>query len=322
MSEMPSRMAQGSQSDKEEWGTRAGHYGRRVPVSHARIFPSLVRALGWKVNDQDSGLNTPGSLASYDLDTRSWRTSERSLFEDLTPFWDRLPKSGMMRNGKIYALPMSERPIDASESGLLPTPKATVSGPDFARANRGGSGGDDLVTAIARQMWPTPTGSQFNATDCTPKLAQRCHDRGQKEADGSFVERMAKILWPTPSATDFKGSGKTGTLRDRLDYATERGATKSKTYNATKWNWPTPRTARMCGGTGNWNQLKGKCDSIEEARKMGAGNGGSLNPQFVSWLMGYPINWTDTTGEPLLAWPIGSTALNASVTLLSLKSRN
>jgi len=121
MSEMPSRMAQGSQSDKEEWGTRAGHYGRRVPVSHARIFPSLVRALGWRVLDPASGSSTQGSLASYDHATRSWRTSELYLFEDLTQFWDRLPKSGTMRNGKIYAPPMSERPTEGNESGLLPT---------------------------------------------------------------------------------------------------------------------------------------------------------------------------------------------------------
>jgi len=33
---------------------------------------------------------------------------------------------------------------------LWPTPKATVSGPDFARVNRPRSGGDDLATAVAR----------------------------------------------------------------------------------------------------------------------------------------------------------------------------
>jgi len=94
-------------------------------------------------------------------------------------------------------------------------------------------------------------------------------------------------LWPTPCATDYKGSGKTGELRDRLDYAVERGATKSKTYT-----WPTPRTKGMCGGTGSWELLK-KNTTIEEARQMGAGNGGKLNPTWVEWLMGWPLGWTD-----------------------------
>jgi hypothetical protein len=57
-------------------------------------------------------------------------------------------------------------------------------------------------------------------------------------------------------------------------------------------NWPTPRTKGMCGGSGAWAQLKAKT-TIEEARAMGAGNGGKLNPTWVEWLMGWPLEWTD-----------------------------
>jgi hypothetical protein len=55
--------------------------------------------------------------------------------------------------------------------------------------------------------------------------------------------------------------------------------------------WPTPRTKGMCGGSGSWAQLKANT-TIEEARAMGAGNGGKLNPTWVEWLMGWPIEWT------------------------------
>ena len=104
-----------------------------------------------------------------------------------------------------------------------------------------------------------------------------------KETESGSSEPM----FPTPCATDYKGAGKTGTLRDRLDYVAERGATKSKTYT-----WPTPRTKGMCGGSGAWAQLKANT-TIEEARAMGAGNGGKLNPTWVEWLMGWPLEWTD-----------------------------
>jgi hypothetical protein len=57
-------------------------------------------------------------------------------------------------------------------------------------------------------------------------------------------------------------------------------------------NWPTPRTKGMCGGSGAWEQLKTNT-TIEEARLMGAGNGGKLNPDWVEWLMGWPQGWTD-----------------------------
>jgi len=56
--------------------------------------------------------------------------------------------------------------------------------------------------------------------------------------------------------------------------------------------WPTPRTKGMCGGTGSWDLLN-KNTTIEEARLMGAGNGGKLNPTWVEWLMGWPLGWTD-----------------------------
>jgi hypothetical protein len=42
-----------------------------------------------------------------------------------------------------------------------PTPKSSPSGPDLARANRKGSGGDDLATAVARETWATPTRSSM-----------------------------------------------------------------------------------------------------------------------------------------------------------------
>ena len=57
-------------------------------------------------------------------------------------------------------------------------------------------------------------------------------------------------------------------------------------------NWPTPRTQGMCGGSNAWAKLKKKT-TIEEAKLMGGGNGGKLNPEWVEWLMGWPLGWTD-----------------------------
>jgi hypothetical protein len=42
---------------------------------------------------------------------------------------------------------------------IWPTPKSSPSGPDYARAAREGSGGDDLATAAARE-----TPGQLNPT--------------------------------------------------------------------------------------------------------------------------------------------------------------
>ena len=54
--------------------------------------------------------------------------------------------------------------------------------------------------------------------------------------------------------------------------------------------WPTPRTRGLCGGSGHKKMLMEKFGN-EEGKKIF--NGGTLNPTWVDWLMGYPIEWTD-----------------------------
>lgn len=66
--------------------------------------------------------------------------------------------------------------------------------------------------------------------------------------------------------------------------------------------FPTPTAsiattgAGLCGGSGNYQQLK-KLEATgeiteEEHRNIALGNGGQLNPDWVEWLMGFPIGWT------------------------------
>lgn len=58
---------------------------------------------------------------------------------------------------------------------MFPTPKSSPSGPDFARAGRDGSGGDDLATAVARETFPTPT-----VQDAKNNGAASQHERNTK----------------------------------------------------------------------------------------------------------------------------------------------
>lgn len=128
--------------------------------SRARIFRSLVKALGWKGADQDYGLNMRDSLASYDPNTRSLKTWMRSLFEDSNRFSDRLPMSGMMLSGRIYGPATWERPTGESESGSWPSPK-TMDASD-AMPHKTVVKNGRLVTISNSlnawvRMWPTPT---------------------------------------------------------------------------------------------------------------------------------------------------------------------
>jgi hypothetical protein len=74
--------------------------------------------------------------------------------------------------------------------------------------------------------------------------------------------------------------------------------------------YPTPGTSGLSNGSGNCEAInklyeQGKITE-EERRSMRFGNGGQLNPQFVAWLMGYPLAWTDMRAEFAITLTEGS----------------
>ena len=111
------------------------------------------------VQGQDSGHNSTDSFATYDRATSSWKTSQGSLFEGWIEYSETWPQRGMMRNGRCYPQPMSERPISANGSGLLPTPKAEYGG---LRTPDGKRGADLQDKVINPEMWPTPSAGDAN----------------------------------------------------------------------------------------------------------------------------------------------------------------
>lgn len=61
--------------------------------------------------------------------------------------------------------------FSAKNNALLPTMKASPSGPDFVRRNRKRSGGDDLVTALA--MLPTLISRDHRSEKCSPETFEK-----------------------------------------------------------------------------------------------------------------------------------------------------
>lgn len=97
-------------------------------------------------------------------------------------------------------------------------------------------------------------------------------------------------LWPTPKASDCKGSGPRGSK------SAEHDLKKRNLKGVVMYLTPTTG-AGLCGGTGNYKQLKNLEESgaitPEERRSMAAGNGGQLKPTWVEALMGFPSGWTE-----------------------------
>lgn len=92
--------------------------------SRAKILVLQAQALGLKENAAAYGSSTTDLLASFDLNSLSWKTSQGCLAGGDQTFLDRLPRSGMMRSGKLYRRPQLALPICVSECGSWPTPAA------------------------------------------------------------------------------------------------------------------------------------------------------------------------------------------------------
>ena len=136
---------------------------------------------------------------------------------------------------------------------------------------------------------------------------------GGKSGDGldTAVKRACAVsaTGPTPKCRDCDPTSRNQKPRDDLKCAVEIGATKSHLY-------PTFGTKTMGGCSGSFDKLK-ELEEIgrltpEERRAMSShltggkdqdtANCGMLNPDWVEWLMGWPIWWTDVDFRNTDGW--------------------
>lgn len=132
------------------------------------------------------------------------------------------------------------------------------------------------------QKIPTPRANDAIDITINQKILLASSYDSQRNGLTAFVTK-----WPTPVASDYKSVK--GSLRVKLSYAIERGATKTRKFptpcstDAPKWNNMTPE------------QRQKKAQAVRlfnVVNEDGERNGGRLNPDWVEWLMGWPIGWT------------------------------
>lgn len=113
-------------------------------------LPENKQALALK-QEVDSTVKPSASLASFDRDTCSWKTSQTSLLTDSEPYSQTLPRSGMTRNGFVYELPIVGRLTKEIDGGYLATPTCTSNqlAPSMMKHKS--------CRAMAAAMLPTPT---------------------------------------------------------------------------------------------------------------------------------------------------------------------
>ncbi|UVK62580.1 DNA methyltransferase [Arthrobacter phage TaylorSipht] len=154
---------------------------------------------------------------------------------------------------------------------LLPTPEARlgISGADFDRAGRPGSGGLDLTTTVA--LLPTPT-TQDGANNGGPSQFER----------NTPPLNTRVLMLPTPRTTDRKSGGDNASARSRVEAGIANlGETVAVAVADVEWGEYEPAVRR-------WEQVMGPAPSPTEVTAKGKHR---LSPRFTEWMMGQPAGW-------------------------------
>ena len=199
----------------------------------------------------------------------------------------------------------------------------TPTGDDANNVTRDSGGFQSLTRSI--KSFPTPMARDYKGHTIT-----RNHPDGFKADFPSEVERLERETWPTPNTSDAKGAN----MKDGHDlkkqylrgvvvaqqWPTPTVAEANKISNRANYgqiglsNHPAIRGApdrdpmaksRQGDGTSTWatptsNNAKTNGTAGQQARHgpcLDVQVGGSLNPDWVEWLMGVPVGWTRL--EPL-----------------------
>lgn len=245
-------------------------------ASPVRTSRPLAKARGSKVRAPASGSSSAESSMSCGRASSSSRTSPVVPSAGCLRCGGNCASLGTIRPLSPSQPQMSERPTDApasSSSALAwPTPTAQSYG-----SNQGGAAWrtgpvrhslNALVT-----LWPTPT------------VKGNDNRAGLSPTSGDGLGTAVRDPWPTPRAGDGPKGG-----------PNQRGTKGDLALPSAVQPWATPAARDVTRGKGWGDQPE------RNARPLSEQAAGTLNPEWVEMLMGFPPGWTDI-GGPLVAAP-------------------
>ena len=230
-----------------------------------------------------------GSLEKTFLGSSTWHSTMCHLT------WNqKATKSGRL----YYQLVPSMRAIGETESSSSPTETQLWSTPAAS------TGGGIPLDATERgwkwegTYWRRPDGTKYQTQLIdqarmwpTPTVKGNYNKKGlsAKSGDGLATAVNKSRMWPTPMARDYKDTGQ------NTNY--EALAKKGKLAGAVMWPTPMAHEARL----GYQDRSRGKKGTQESLTTKVINNlggrqevSGQLNPEWVEWLMGFPIGWTES----------------------------
>ena len=176
-----------------------------------------------------------------------------------------------MRNGECFRQPMLVQITKEKEFGFVPNGETYFHTPNCT----GLDGGSNSRKALKkRQQYPTPI-----ASDCMNRTSLAELERKTI----TLATMAAHNVWPTPDAN----CGKRGT---QPEWTAKRKSGHPAQYTinqAVRDSFSTP-VARMWKDNGT-----SPSELNRNSETLAVQAGGKLNPTWVEWLMGWPLQWTD-----------------------------
>jgi hypothetical protein len=259
---------------------------------------------------ETSGPIPSESLGRWDQDSSFWRTCQVSLWEVMdghhmaAPWSESWPRSGMTRSGELYPLPMQEPHTFETGGFSLPVRWNTPNTMDAlsaksqqaldhkhetARPGRSNPNNlrDQVAVSAKQRLWLTAVADGDRTTNEDEESWLARHAEG-KVATPPLA--LAARMWATPRVDDSKNNGS----------ASQQERHGPALNVQVKQMLPTPSSGGDSGGPhgirgGSWAKER-LVETFGEEQAV-AMSGGSLSPDWVSWLMGLPIGWTSL--EPL-----------------------
>ena len=295
--------------------------------SLAKTLASLEsRVVLAKEPDRGFTAKSCGSLAWYDQSSCSWKTYQQSLVTDWEPYSETWPRWGMTQGGAAYAHPMSERRITETGGSLyaLPTPTAAMKAPNKNANTKGPKNLVEVAQGKWNHFWPTPQTRGYTNDGDLMALGKMC---GSYQEMSGMAYRAADTkktqYWPTPAARDHFQANTidhllTGNHLGQLANMVKLRETFA-TPTARDWKGHTMTPAHPTGFTKSLandvrmfptpnasdHRDRGNMSMPSIQRRVAIGKqlnlsmvvsptSGQLNPDWVGWLMGFPIGWANS----------------------------
>lgn len=243
-------------------------------ASPAKTSQRQAKARASTEREAGCGASSRVLLAKFDHTTRSWKTPQCSLFGDSDECLETLPRSGMTQGGLLWELTMWVHPTGASASGFWRTPDTGA----------GGIISDKALDELANGNWKRPSGSlkQLRLQDQVrhPQLwpTPNCTgmDGGSNSRNANKRRGIHQMLYPTPTRSDYKGRGPNSSQKGLPEIV--------------KKLYPTPKANISL----RQNHQNGLGEVVHGGIETPQTKTARLNPNWVEWLMGWPIGWTDS----------------------------